>query len=368
MARRLGTPYPVDCMRSLTRLRSAAASAATLIVLAACGDATELPTTLEPAEMQQDIALTQAAFDSPSTDAVTALGPWMNAALAAAGGAAVSAPVAVIAVDPTAQLIRHRDMLAEMASSETAASIPVTLLGKTFEWDLSIEAYGQTERTGAPANGVRFILYQLNSSLLPAEPLVERGYADIVYSAGTSSREARLSVFTEGAVKVLEYTVTAVDVGDNVIYSLEGFAGTGVNQVTFSLASGYSLSGNTLTITWTTEIASRGLRNTVQLGLGNSSVTFYGVLRRGLRKVEMAGTLSLAGSGTLTVKVGNKTFATITISGEVVTMVNADGQPLTAEEEATLEQILSWFQGAFDVPSILLAPLIWVLDLEPSDI
>lgn len=355
-------------MRSLTRLRSGAALAVTLLVLAACGEATDVPTTLEPAEMQQDIALTQAAFDSPAIESVTEVGPWINAALASAGGAALTAPIARIAQDPRANLIRYRDIVAESQDSETALAIPVTLLGKTFEWNLGSASYQQTARTGAPANGVRFILYQLDDALLPADPLVERGYADIVYTAGTGSREARLTVWSTTAVKLLEYTVTAIDVGENTVYSVQGFAGAGVNQVTFSLSSGYSLVGNNLTIEWITEIESRNLRNTVRLGFGTNSVTFYGLLRRGLRKVEMAGNLNLEGSGVVTVKVGNKTFATITITGEVVTMVNADGQPLTAEEQETLEQILGWFQGAFDVPGYLLRPILWVLDIGEDDL
>lgn len=352
-------------MRSLTRLRAGAAFAATLFLLAACGEATDVPTTLEPAEMQQDIALTAAAFDTPATGSAIQLGPWMNAALGGAGGSAITASVALIAKNPTANLLRYRDEVARLQQSETATDIPITLLGTTFVWDLSIEGYAESERAGAPADGVRFILYQLND-FLPANPLVEIGYADIVYTAGTGSREARVSVFATGAVKVLEYTVTATDIGQNVVYSLEGFAGAGVNQVTFSLASGYSVVGNTLTISWTTEIASRGLRNTVQLGLGSSSVTFYGLLRRGLHRVEMAGNLSLEGSGILTVKVGNRTFATITIAGEVVTMVNADDQPLTAEEEETLERILGWFFGVFDAPRQLLYPVLGVLDIPWS--
>jgi hypothetical protein len=355
-------------MRFLTRRRSGAALAATLLVLAACGEATDIPTTLEPAEMQEDIALTQAAFDAPAIESVTEVGPWMNAAIAAAGGAAVVAPIARIAQDPSANLIRARDLVADSDDSETALAIPVTLLGKTFEWDLSTESYQQTDRTGAPATGVRFILYQLNEFLLPADPLVERGYADIVYTAGTGTREARLTVWSTTAVKLLEYTVTAIDVGQNTVYSVQGFAGAGVNQVTFSLSSGYSLVGNNLTIEWISEIESRNLRNTVRLGFGTNTVTFYGLLRRGLRKVEMAGDLNTEGDGTVTVKVGNKTFATITIVAGAYTMVNADGQPLTAEEEATLEQILDWFRGAFDVPGHLLRPILWVLDLSQDDL
>lgn len=355
-------------MRSLTRLRSAAALAAALLVLAACGEATDIPTTLEPAEMQEDIALTQAAFDAPAIESVTEIGPWINAAIASAGGAVRVAPVARIAQDPAANLLGSRDIVTASDDPETALAIPVTLLGKTFEWDLSIEGYMETERVGAPVDGVRFILYQLNEFLLPADPLVERGYVDIVYTAGTGTREARLTVWTTTAVKLLEYTVTAIDVGENTVYSLQGFAGAGVNQVTFSLSSGYSLVGNNLTIEWITEIESRNLRNTVRLGFGTNTVTFYGLLRRGVRKVEMAGNLNLEGSGVVTVKVGNRTFATITIAGEVVTMVNADGQPLTAEEQETLEQILGWFRGAFDAPGHLLRPILWVLDIPQDDL
>jgi hypothetical protein len=44
------------------------------------------------------------------------------------------------------------------------ASIPGGLLGKTFEWDPNASAYADLGTAGAPADGVRFIVYQVDAS------------------------------------------------------------------------------------------------------------------------------------------------------------------------------------------------------------
>lgn len=353
-------------MLSLTRLRSGAALAATLVLLAACGEQESLPTTLEPTEMQEDVALTQAAFETPEAESFAELGDYINSALAGTGGAVMVAPALPMLQGPRADLERHRTRMTEiLEGGETAAAIPVTLLGKTFEWDVTTDEYVETARTGAPANGVRFVLYAVDGeTFAPAEPLVERGFVEITHSASGATQTGVLAVKTVGGVTVLQYTVTATEVQSAVVYSIEGFAGTGPNQVTFSLSSGFSLATGNVTLEWTTEIPTRGLRSTVRLGLGETSTTFYGVLRRGVRKVEMAGTFNGEGNGTITVKVGNRVFATMTFTDLSVVVLNADGAPLTAEEEETLLLIFGWFESAFGAPFVLLAPLYWVLDLE----
>jgi len=54
------------------------------------------------------------------------------------------------------QVLPHR------SSSLMAALLPPALMGKTFEWNFTTLQYDTTARAGAPATGVRFILYAIN--------------------------------------------------------------------------------------------------------------------------------------------------------------------------------------------------------------
>ena len=46
-----------------------------------------------------------------------------------------------------------------------------------------------TDRTGAPANGVRFLLYAVDPvTFQPVEPLVEAGYVDITDLSGGNTQ------------------------------------------------------------------------------------------------------------------------------------------------------------------------------------
>lgn len=66
-------------------------------------------------------------------------------------------------------------------ASAVAARIPADAIGGTFIYNFDIYGYVLDEtRTGAPADGVRFILYEIASNQYePANPLVETGYFDI---------------------------------------------------------------------------------------------------------------------------------------------------------------------------------------------
>ena len=49
--------------------------------------------------------------------------------------------------------------------------------------------------TGAPANGVRFVLYAVDPVMLrPVEPVVEVGYADIIDQSTASTTDIRVKV------------------------------------------------------------------------------------------------------------------------------------------------------------------------------
>jgi len=352
----------------MPRIRSLTVLTAALVALAACGEPTTLPTTLEPLEMQEDVAISEAAFDYPATQALGDLGWAIDEALLAAGGLAVRIPAAMVREGPAAPMERHRDRIALMVTEDLAAAIPITLWGKTMVWDPVADYYIVSDLTGAPAGGVRFVLYEAEAdSYFPVLPLVARGYADITRESSGNSLIARVAVYSLSDVKVMEYTASVGGTTTVPTFSVAGVAGVGTNRLTFSLDVGVNLLTGNVTTTWRTEIAARGLASRVQLGVGETSVTMGAVMQRSLRKVEMGGTLSIANGGTVTVKVGNRTFASIVIGGgenPTVTITDRNGAPLTAEEEDTLVAIFEWFSAAFDLPDALLAPVYTVLDVE----
>ncbi len=353
-------------MLTSLRLRTLSAVLLAAVAVSACAETTSLPTTLDPVEMQNDVAAQQAAFDNPATNSFTEVGYEIDNALAAIGGVAVNLPMQMLREGPQRPVLQQRDRIISMLEDETgtASAIPVSALGKTFVWNATTDQYEVSARTGAPSNGVRFILYTYDYETFAfAEPLVEVGYVEM----SRTSNSATVAVFS-GSTKVMEYTATVGGTANFPTLSLTGFAGTGANTTTFNLAFGVSASTGNITTTWRTDMPSRGLTTRVSMAIGETSMTFSAVLRRGVRKVEMTGTFSGGGEGfgnaTLNVKVGDKLFARLVISIDGVTLTNPDGGPLSAEDEATLENIFEWFASSMSAPDVLLAPIFTLLDFS----
>jgi hypothetical protein len=340
----------------------------TAFALSACAETTSLPTTLDAVEMQEDVAAQQAAFDNPATNSFTEMGYEIDLALASIGGVAVNMPTQMLRDGAQPTVLQQRDRIVAMLQGEstTASAIPLSALGKTFVWNATTDEYEISARTGAPSNGVRFVLYEYDYETFSfAEPLVEVGFAQLTRSANS----ATATVFN-GSTKVVEYTVTVGGTANFPTVSMTGFAGTGANLTNFTLAFGVSATTGNVTTTWRTDMPSRGLTTRVAMAIGETSMTFSAVMRRGVRKVEMTGTFSgfadseSMGSATLNVKVGDKLFAKITIGMNGVTVTNPDGGPLTAEDEATLERIFEWFESSMSAPDVLLAPMFTLLDFD----
>jgi hypothetical protein len=352
-------------MLTLSRIRSLSAVMLAAVAISACAETTALPTTLDPVEMQGDVAAQQAAFDNPATNAFTEVGFEIDNALATLGGFAVSLPTQMLQDGPERPLMQQRDRLIAMLDEDagTADALPLSALGKTFVWNATTDRYEVSARTGAPTNGVRFILYTYDYDTFAfAEPLVEVGYVEM----RQTSNSATVAVFN-GSTKVMEYTATVGGTANVPSLSVTGFAGTGANTTTFNLAVGISASTGNITTTWRTDMPSRGLTTRVSMAIGETSMTFSAVMRRGVRKVEMSGTFTGGegdfGAATLNVKVGDKLFARVIISISGVSVTNPDGGPLSAEDEATLESIFDWFESSMSAPDVLLAPVFTLLDL-----
>ncbi len=355
----------------LASFRSRAALAATLFTLAACGEETKLPTDLDTAAVTEDVELTQAAFENTQTEALTGLGYAIDNALIGFGGLPASM-ASIVAAGPTqpsdprsaARLVERAD---EFTAGGTASAIPAAVLGKTLVWNTTTDEYELSEPAiaGAPANGVRFRLYEIDELTgFPVEPLVYIGYADLTREGTQNNPAARLAVYTAAQVKIFEYVATVGGTQQVPSFRVEGTAGIGPNAATFSLTVGVNLTNGTVTAVWRTAIPARALTSRTTLAIGEATFTINGVMQRGLSKVEISGTLNFEAGGQMTVKVGNAVFARITIDLEGgTTITNPEGGALTPEEEATLQAIFDWFDSTWNWYGALLDPVYTVLDV-----
>ena len=349
----------------LASLRSRAVLAFTVLALAACGEETELPTDLATVEATEDIELTAAAFDTPQTAALVDLGVFVDSALVNAGVGATLA--SVVAAGPTPAALPTRDLVEriEQAGVEPMTALPANVIGKTFEWDVVTGRYAMTDRAGAPVDGIRFILYTINPiELVPAEPLVEVGTLTITQGGTSNSPTATVTVRNLGGTTVFSYTASRGGTQSVPSFSVTGTAGVGPNAATFTMTVGFNIISRAVTADWRTEIPTRSLttRTTLAINTTTGAITLRGVMQRGLRRVEISGTFNEEFGGQLTVKVGDKTFARIVLDGQQgVTITNPEGQPLSAEEEATLELIFEWFERSLTWYGALLDPAYAVL-------
>ncbi len=357
----------------LASFRSSFLLAAALFALAACGEETALPTTLETAAVTEDIELTQAAFENTQTTSLAEVGYAIDNALIDFGGLPRSM-ASIVAAGPTRpsdprSARRMLDRAESYTAAEPLSAIPAALLGRTLVWNPTTQEYVLSDITGAPANGVRFRLYQIDPVTgLPANPLVYIGYVNVSREGTVSSPVARLAVFSTNGTKLLEYVATVGGTQQVPSFRVDGTAGVGPNSATFSLAVAVNLNNSTVTAVWRTAIPSRGLTSRTTLGIGQAGFTINGVMQRGLSKVEVVGTLNFNTGGTVTVKVGNRTFATMTINSEGVPseFTNAEGAPLTPEQEQVLEAIFAWFNSTWNWYGALLDPVYTVLDVPLS--
>ena len=351
-----------------SRIRALSAVMLLAVAVGACAETTALPTTLDPVEMQDDVAAQEAAFDNPATNSFTEMGYEIDFALASIGGVAVNMPMQMLRDGAQRPVLHQRDRIVAMLEDggTTASAIPLSALGKTFVWNTTTDSYEVSARTGAPSNGVRFVLYTYDYETFSfAEPLVEVGYAELSRTSNT----AKATVYN-GSTKVVEYTVTIGGTANFPTVSMAGFAGTGANLTNFNLTFGVSATTGNVTTTWRTDMPSRGLTTRVSMAIGETSMVFSAVIRRGVRKVEMTGTFSgfsdpeSFGTATLNVKVGDKLFARLTIGLNGISITDPDGAPLTEEDRATLERIFDWFSSAMSAPDVLLAPMFTLLDFD----
>jgi hypothetical protein len=333
-------------------------AALALTALAGCGkDSTAPDAPFDPAGTSSDIGALEASFDSPATAgfaaAADAIGDVLGETPAAAAVKAMPTKALVTGGKPgaghyAATLAKvYAQPSGRITPSLSTAAIVDEHLGVTFTRDPETLEYGPSDRTGAPGDGVRFIVYAVDPiSGAVIDPLVEVGYADIVTTTTTSAATVRIELVS-GGVTYLDYAVGVTGSASQFTITISGFVSNGDDRVNFDLDTHWT--DTSIGVDYTLTVPTRGgFRidfEAESTEAGNVTSTLEARGPHGA--IAISGTQTTT-SATFDVEVNGEPFATITTSGsEPPVVTGADGEPLTEAELQALEEVLAIFvQGS----------------------
>jgi hypothetical protein len=339
--------------------RSVTLLAAACVALNACGDSgPDVP--FNPTGTTEDVQAINAAFSSEAFGSFSTFALYFDAALGAAPLVTSSAQAFNFrrasstgelraAAARNAQRVAALSRGAQRNFSASTAAISSEVAGKTFEFDGT--SYVPTDRTGAPSNGVRFIIYAVNPiTLEPSLPLSEVGYVQITDLSGSSTQAARV-VVVSGETTYLDYTVTASATVTGGRVTVAGYVTDGEYRANVNLRSTVSESAG-LTLLYSLDVPQRDVAIDLTMTTNGfdqqSAVIGINFSMSGPNgRVSMVGQFTETG-GTLTVRVNGNTFATITSSGAgEPAIAGADGLPLSDEDATALQNLFNITDQAF---------------------
>lgn len=351
--------------------RSVVTVAFVCATLAGCGGESSPDAPFNPAGTSADLDAMNSTFDSPTFASFSTFSLMFDAALG--GTPIVSASAAALDVRGTggqeirAAAVRSAQRFGAMMShaahegfSASIAAVPLAVAGKTFIYDPGTGGYVVSDLSGAPANGVRFILYAVNPvTWAPATPLTETGYVDLIDLSGGTTQAARVIVVS-GTTTYLDYTVSASSTTTSGRVSVIGYVTDGATQANINLSSTLTYTAG-LTLTYSLDLPQRGV--SIDLTLSASDITQpSGTINLNLVMSGPNGTVSMSGqftdtSGTISVRINGDAFATITTDGVTTTITRNDGTPLTDDELQALGNVFELQASAFISFDQMLAPI-----------
>jgi hypothetical protein len=366
----------------------------TLAALTACGENTGPARLANPATTAATINAIDGVFSVPTIDAFTSIGDLIDPASGLGQAANLVMATQPEAPRPwasgyagAAQRFRSFSTLS-LSPSNTLGLIPDELKGKTFEWDVQVHHYVVTDRPGAPANGVRFILYAINPiTRRPAEPLVEVGYVDLIDLSTETSRSLQIVVAGVGGTpEYVNYTVAGTVTPGQFTATANGFISNGesgdaskrldfdlaatLTETSFTFTASLTLDHPAVTITETTTATktATGVELTIDFTLVEPN-----------QKVQLIGSVTVTdddresdghregGPGRhdddgivtadIQVLVNDQLFATIKGTSPDIQILGADGEPLSEEELHALRELFRFPARVFSFFQDLLHPV-----------
>ncbi len=323
--------------------------------LAACSKDSNSPDNVNPAVMQQGLDELASEFTGNAVfQSLATLSGHFT--LTAAGQAAVRATLPLGAPRaPSANLaaagglrLQAMRLYASLAPNSPLVLFPANVLGKTFVWDVTLDKYSVSARTGAPANGVRFILYtvdQLTGMPVETPSLQELGYVDLT-DESTPAADILGVLVKFGSTTVADYTISAVMTTTSLSLTASGSLFGQTNRVDFTLEN--TVTQTSANIDYHVQ-ATNGYAVDVKITGTDTSFTVDFTVSGGGNSLQMVGSVTISGtSGTVNIQIKYNGIVVATISGDVnnPTITGAGGRQLTQQDIASLIRI---FEQAAEV-------------------
>lgn len=251
-----------------------------------------------------------------------------------------------------------RPMLAAAIGGGTAL-IPDTLLGKTLVPNAQGSFTVNPSVTGAPANGVRFVIRALGTTQ-------DLGYADLTETVSGATFTLTLDVKTTSGTLLMHDVETTTTSGSNETDSYTGYATNGTDRIDYTV--------NLQTVGARTVATSTFGAPSADVAVADTSVvdgmtaTDVNVARMTIGSIVVRVTASAVAdpefggylpSDTSKVTVNGTPFATVVIGSSGAPSVTApNGGPLSANDTRALVSTMGMLSS---VEVVLLAPLAVVL-------
>lgn len=359
------------------RLRTIIATATLLVASAACGGGDG---GVGPGAATLDVA----GINATASEIQSILNqPLFNSLLVQGGGGSfsVAAPLRVertLASSLTRGPLSLRALVAPLRVSPLVSAptprlgvtIPDSLRGGTFVRNSVGDYVRDRTRTGAPADGVRIIIY---NGLAPNTQ--ELGYADI-RDLGTSSADLISVNIVAGGVTVMQYDEQLVTATQTT--TIVGYVANGTRRITFSVVDAFLTAGpqaaerNVLTFAFTIPSPNASV-NAVFVATGlqaSDDALAIELVTGGNQLTAKAGTVldkttgQYVPSDTTRYSVNGTLFALgITPSSGLgpEKFVRPDGSPLPASDASALQGVLASFIVLLSTSAFELLVDLWLL-------
>ena len=344
------------------------------LVLAGCSGESTPDAPFNPVGTSADLDAMNSTFASPAFasfstfsfmfDAAMGGSPIISTSVAALNVRGKDAPaIRAAAARSAARLAAtlNRELSASSLRSGAAfAAVPAEVAGKTFIYDPGTISYVASELTGAPANGVRFILYAVDPVTYdPVEPLTATGHVDLIDLSEGTTQAARVRVVS-GSTTYVDYTASATTGTSSSRLTVIGMVTDGVHQANINLRSTFTFTTG-LTLTYSVDLPQRDVSIDLTVGSSdvsqeNSPITVTLSMRGPNGTIGMSGQFTDT-SGSLNITINGSAFAHVTTSGTSVTFTRHDGTALSEEELQVLHRVFIMQEQAFWTFDQMLAPV-----------
>jgi hypothetical protein len=255
------------------------------------------------------------------------------------------------------------------AINASLASIPPEVAGKTYVYDEGTSDWVASERAGAPATGVRFILYAVDAFGDVVTPLVETGHIDLTDLSSGGELRARLVAVSGGQTKA-DYSASATGDGEDGTLEIAGFIGTGEHRVVLEFDADVDSNGDDVTYALDSRLEFPGHDVVFDVSLSGTSNevtdTYAAQLEQLIEspngRIEMSG--EFQPETHLIIRVNGDVYATYDGDGE--TLTGANGRVLTQDEQEALFGAVFALEVTVFVPIFFATPLMWIVGEMPG--